>query len=128
MDKDTSIQQQQNKSNGNAREEMMKKRDEMLQKKKKIENMKSFLNLKRKIYSLINLGKAEEAKNTYDTLYVLYQNMLRTHKQEELLTVKNVIAEVFSELENALNKKKKIKKGHFAEVEIKKDEKKIAKL
>ena len=103
----------------------MRKRDKldsMMQKKERIDNMRSFLNLKRKIYSLINMGKPEEARNTYDTLFMLYQSMLKDQTPQHLAVIKNSISEVYTELERALNKKR-VKKGHFAEVEMKKDDK-----
>jgi hypothetical protein len=102
------------------KEEVAKKAAEIHQstllKQQKMRFMKSFIELKRKIYQLIELGKPEEARDTYDNLFLLYQEMARNVKEEEIVSIKTDIAVVYHNLEQAINKKK-IKKGIFKEVD-----------
>ena len=94
----------------------------VLTKKEKMERMKEFLNLRRKVNFYINQDKAEEAKNTYDTLYSLYIDMTKSFQTTEIAVVKKDIVEMYNKLREAVNKKR-VKKGHFEEVEKKDDDK-----
>lgn len=94
----------------------------VLTKKEKMERMKEFLNLRRKVNFYINQDKAEEAKNTYDTLYSLYIDMTKSFQATEIAVVKKDIVEMYNKLKEAVNKKR-VKKGHFQEVEKTDDDK-----
>lgn len=97
------------------RDDLLKKKDEVIKRKEKMDVMRQFLTLRRKIYHNINIGSPEEAKDTYDALYSLYQEMLKSFGGSEAAVLNSDMTEVYAKLEGALNKK--VKKGHFMEVE-----------
>jgi hypothetical protein len=99
-----------------TKEAIDQKKDEFLKRKEKMNKMKEFFSLKGKLMHHMNAGNLETAKTTYDTMYSLYQDMVKRFSEPELITIKNSISDIYAKLQDSMNKKK-IKKGHFLEVE-----------
>ncbi|MCB9358932.1 hypothetical protein H6503_03305 [Candidatus Woesearchaeota archaeon] len=94
----------------------------LLQKKERIEKIKEFLNLKVKIFRLINLKRLNEAKETYHNLYIIYEEIIHNSNEREAVKFQSDISTIYSKLMAASNEKS-VKKRE----EPDKDEKKQAK-
>jgi len=77
-----------------------------LQKRQRIENIKAFLQLKTKIKQLIELHKIDNAKETYHSLYKIYQELLPVVSNTQKKQFENSITEIYKSLNQALNDKR----------------------
>jgi hypothetical protein len=84
------------------------RRDIILKKKQKIEKIKQFLDIKVKIFQLMNLNKYDQAKNSYQALYLLYQDILKTANPVEANKLQKDLSSIYAKLvENVQTKRVK---------------------
>jgi len=89
-------------------------RDAISIKKTKIKKIREFLDMKIKIHQLISLMKLDEAKTTYNSLYLTYQDILKVATPTETKKLQTDLSSIYSALMNSLTSKKV--KRHLEEV------------
>ncbi len=75
---------------------------DILRKKEKISKIKNFLQLKIKIHQLISMKKLDEAKDTYYTLYTLYQDIIKDSEEQEVTKLQSDISAIYSKLTTSM--------------------------
>lgn len=109
---------EQNKIN-NYNETLMlqKSKEDEFKKKQKIENIKSFLQLKTKINQLLSLHKIEEAKQTYHSLYKIYQQLINVVSDSQKQQFEDSISTIYKKLNDEINNKR-VKRGNIDQTTI----------
>lgn len=97
-------------------EKFQKLKEKEFQKKQRIENIKAFLQLKTKINQLISLHKIDEAKQTYHSLYKIYQQLLTVVSDTQKKQFEDSLSNIYSKLNDAINNKR-VKKGNINQEE-----------
>lgn len=72
----------------------------------KIKKIREFLDMKIKIHQLINLVKLDEAKTTYNSLYLTYQEILKIATPLETKKLQIDLSNIYSTLMSSLTSKK----------------------
>jgi len=99
MDTDRSnIPPQQSPQQPQGQENKAAIQQDILRKKEKINKIKNFLQLKIKIHQLISMKKLDEAKDTYYTLYTLYQDIIKDSDEQEIAKLQSDISAIYSKL------------------------------
>jgi len=71
-------------------------------KKEKILKIKNFLTLKIKIHQLISLKKITEAKDTYYSLYTLYQDIVKEANEQEAAKFQSDLTSIYNQLTTSM--------------------------
>lgn len=82
------------------------RRDIIRKKKEKISKIKEFLDLKVKIHNLIKLNKYDQARDTYQTLYPIYQDLLKIATSAEAAKLQKDLSIIYTKLLENLQKKR----------------------
>lgn len=98
-------------NNINTTSNTLSEREKEFQKKQRIENIKAFLQLKTKINQLISLHKIEEAKQTYHSLYKIYQALINVINDAQKKNFEDSLSGIYKKLNEAINNKR-VKKGN----------------
>jgi len=86
------------------------RRDEILRKKKRVEKMHSFSSLKKKIYTLASFKRIDEAKDAYNSLYMLYNELLQISNDKEKQELRAEVSSVYEKMLELISAKR-VKKG-----------------
>jgi hypothetical protein len=81
------------------------RRDQILQAKEKVAKLKIFIAMKSKINQLISFKKFEEAKQTYSSMYGVYQQLLRLSTEQEAARLHKDVSDIYAELIDAMTRK-----------------------
>ncbi len=81
------------------------------QRKQRIENIKAFLQLKTKINQLISFHKIDEAKQTYHSLYKIYQKLTTVVNETQQKQFEDSLSNIYKKLNDAINNKR-VKRGN----------------
>jgi len=104
-------------SKGNSA--LVARREEILRKKKRIEKIHSFEAIKKKVYTLASFKKVEEARDAYNSLYMVYNELLAISNDKEKQDLRTELSSVYERVLDMLSTKK-VKKGKVEEEALEK--------
>lgn len=92
------------------------RRQQMVLKRERVEKMRSFLMLKKKIYALLGSHNTADARVSYQALYGLYHEIMSISNERERADLQRDMNAVYQKITEAIHAKG-VKKGHIQDSE-----------